>query len=254
VRRLGSSRDTWRIRLSSPRRSLSAPGTPRCGRDSLQRGVEFVEIDAQRAFSKPVGRECAVGDAAADRFVRAGSVVGGICDADEVAGAMAVSIGCTSLGRYVARAKKEPLATKAKGKQLELVRPARGLTWDPALPLTSATDSLGQPMLLASVRRREEKGSNVNVATHLLLDVLEQAVDAAIIISNDSDLALRVKLMRERVPVGVVNPGTKQIAVALRGGPTDGVGGHWWTRLKREDFLAHRLPTHIGGVHRPYGW
>ena len=33
----------------------------------------------------------------------------------------------------------------------------------------------------------EEKGSDVNVASHLLLDVLSGSVDAAMVISNDSD-------------------------------------------------------------------
>ena len=46
--------------------------------------------------------------------------------------------------------------------------------------------------MLATVRKREEKGSDVNVATHLLVDVLTGAIDAAIVISNDSDLALPI--------------------------------------------------------------
>ena len=40
---------------------------------------------------------------------------------------------------------------------------------------------------MASVARREEEGSDVNVATHLLVDVFGGAVDAAVVISNDSE-------------------------------------------------------------------
>lgn len=59
---------------------------------------------------------------------------------------------------------------------------------------------------MVSVARREEKGSDVNVASHLLIDIFEQRVDAAVVISNDSDLALPVRHARQRVPVGLVNP------------------------------------------------
>lgn len=49
---------------------------------------------------------------------------------------------------------------------------------------------------MASVARREEKGSDVNVASHLLIDVLTERVDAAVVISNDSDLAYPVAYAR----------------------------------------------------------
>lgn len=71
-------------------------------------------------------------------------------------------------------------------------------------------DGTSQPVpgarFIVSVARREEKGSDVNVATHLLLDVLNGGVDAAIVISNDSDLRLPILEARSRVPVGLVNP------------------------------------------------
>ena len=54
----------------------------------------------------------------------------------------------------------------------------------------------------------EEKGSDVNLATYLLVDGFEGDYEQALVISNDSDLALSVRLVRERLhrPVGVVNP------------------------------------------------
>lgn len=57
-------------------------------------------------------------------------------------------------------------------------------------------------IFMVSVADREEKGSDVNVATHLLTDVCEQNIEAAVVISNDSDLALPIKHARARVPVG----------------------------------------------------
>ena len=102
--------------------------------------------------------------------------------------------------------------------------------------------------------RREEKGSDVNVAAHLLLDVLTPNVNAAIVVSNDSDLRFAVKEARPRVPVGTVNPSRNYTAGALKGAPTDGVGGHWWRKLTRGDITSNQLPDPAGGHAKPAGW
>ena len=109
-------------------------------------------------------------------------------------------------------------------------------------------------IFMVSVADREEKGSDVNVATHLLTDVCEQKIDAAVVISNDSDLALPIKHARARVPVGTVHPGTNYPAGALSGSPDDGVGRHWWRQLAKPDYLAHQLPDPAGRYSRPAGW
>ena len=54
--------------------------------------------------------------------------------------------------------------------------------------------------LIVSVARREEKGFDINVAAHLLGDVLrgqpgQQPIQAAVIISNDSDIKLPIDSM-----------------------------------------------------------
>lgn len=107
---------------------------------------------------------------------------------------------------------------------------------------------------MASVARREEKGSDVNVASHLLLDVLTGSVEAAIVISNDSDLAFPVRQARLRVPLGLVNPTKGYPAGALNGAPNDGVGGHWWHQLTAADLTACQLPATVGSTRRPTGW
>ena len=112
----------------------------------------------------------------------------------------------------------------------------------------------GTGMLFATVRKREEKGSDVNVAAHLLTDVLQSRVDAAIVVSNDSDLALPIRIAREHVPVGVLNPGTNPTAGALKGKPTDGVGRHWWRRLVASDLLECQLPDRVGDIMKPSNW
>lgn len=58
------------------------------------------------------------------------------------------------------------------------------------------------------VIKTEEKGSDVNIATYLVLDACEEACDTAVVISNDSDLKEPVALVRSKfgLKVGVVNP------------------------------------------------
>lgn len=54
------------------------------------------------------------------------------------------------------------------------------------------------------VWKTEEKGSDVNLATYLLLDAFDGDYEAAVIISNDSDLQLPIRLVRKRFGVRVV--------------------------------------------------
>jgi hypothetical protein len=54
----------------------------------------------------------------------------------------------------------------------------------------------------------EEKGSDVNLASFLLADGYNKDYEQALVISNDSDLTLPIRLVRENLnlSVGVVNP------------------------------------------------
>jgi len=54
----------------------------------------------------------------------------------------------------------------------------------------------------------EEKGTDVNLAVHLLNDAHKKQFDIAVIVSNDSDLAGAVKIVTQelRMPVGIINP------------------------------------------------
>ncbi len=60
----------------------------------------------------------------------------------------------------------------------------------------------------AHVLKTEEKGSDVNLASHLLLDSFQQDSDSVVIISNDSDLTEPLRMARFELGrnVGVLNP------------------------------------------------
>jgi uncharacterized LabA/DUF88 family protein len=78
-----------------------------------------------------------------------------------------------------------PLAVAGPHRRPEIVRPG----W-PVMLQDANDKDVPDGRFMVSVARREEKGTDVNVASHLLIDVLTGAVDAAVIVSNDSDLAL----------------------------------------------------------------
>ncbi len=160
-----------------------------------------------------------------------------------------------SEGRYVSWAKEAPLVNESSGSFNPSLYVESGENWDPNLPLRRSTDKVTtEPIILATVRKREEKGSDVNVASHLLFDVLSGAVDAAIVISNDSDLELPLRLARRRVPVGTVNPSTNYTAGALRGTPMEGAGRHWWKRLTPSDYYRSQMQDPVGKYRKPLGW
>lgn len=153
------------------------------------------------------------------------------------------------LGHYVTRCKTAPLATRGPGGKPILTE----ANW-PVMVRTAAGKNARGATFMVSYAHREEKGSDVNLASHLLVDVFTQQVDAAIVLSNDSDLRYPIQEARKLVPVGMVNPSRNQLAGDLRGQAGDGVGRHWWYQLTATEFRNHQMPDPAAGVSRPTGW
>lgn len=155
-----------------------------------------------------------------------------------------------SYGNYVSRVATAPLATKGKGDKPVITRPQ----W-PLMVQDAQGRDVPDARFMVSVARREEKGSDVNVASHLLIDVLTGAVDAAVVISNDSDLAFPISYARQHVPVGLINPTRGYRAGKLAGTHADGVGGHWWYQMVPADWSRHQLPPLVGTkIRKPSDW
>ena len=152
-------------------------------------------------------------------------------------------------GRFVSRLKTAPLATRGPGG-----KPVLTTSGWPVMVRDSEGNDVPDAVFMASHQHWEEKSTDVNVASHLLLDVVGGQVDAAIIISNDSDLRLPIRESRLRVPVGMVNPSSSQLAGDLRGEDSHGAGGHWWYQLKRADFSACQLPDPVATLAKPTDW
>jgi len=109
----------------------------------------------------------------------------------------------------------------------------------------------------ATVLKTEEKGSDVNLAVHLLNDAWLDSYDCALIVSNDSDLAEAMRLIKAHHPqkrLGLVFPGEK------------GKGRYPSRELvAHSDFVKHlghtllascQLPNPIPGtsIHKPATW
>jgi len=80
-----------------------------------------------------------------------------------------------------------------------------------ATPLPNGTRTV-------TVWKTEEKGSDVNIASYLLLDGFQRDYEAAVVVSNDSDLVTPIDMARREfgLPVGVVNPYSRPSRELLR--------------------------------------
>jgi hypothetical protein len=77
----------------------------------------------------------------------------------------------------------------------------------PTVRMPLAAPLPGRPKTV-EVIKTEEKGSDVNLATYLLIDAFRKDSDAAVIISNDSDLCEPIRIVQDefQVPVGLLIP------------------------------------------------
>lgn len=108
----------------------------------------------------------------------------------------------------------------------------------------------------ARVLKTEEKGSDVNLAVHLLNDAWLDHYDCALIVSNDSDLAEAMSLVRQHHPaklLGLVFPrrdsgGHPSVSLSRH--------AHFVRRLGTRVLSTCQLPDQIPGttIHKPAAW
>jgi len=109
---------------------------------------------------------------------------------------------------YLRALKTLPNCTIVTGKFLSHAR---------MLPL-AAGNEVQQPIQFVRVMKTEEKGSDVNLATHLLWDGFQDLYDVAVVVSNDSDLLLPIQIVRGSLgkKVGLVLHKNHRVARALK--------------------------------------
>ncbi len=76
-----------------------------------------------------------------------------------------------------------------------------------------ANPPIGGPATVQVVKM-EEKGSDVNIATYMLVDAFRGDCDQLIVVTNDSDLAEPVRIINKElnIPVGIFNPHSQSTA------------------------------------------
>lgn len=64
------------------------------------------------------------------------------------------------------------------------------------------------PTQIVEVLKTDEKGSDVNLAVHLIYEAMRDEFDAAVVVSNDSDLAEPIRIVTQEIhkKVGVLSP------------------------------------------------
>lgn len=107
----------------------------------------------------------------------------------------------------------------------------------------------------AKVLKTEEKGSDVNLAVHLVNDGWRNAYDCAVVCSNDGDLSEAVRIVRRELH--------KTIVLAVPGDfdkrPPSVELKRWASytmQIRPEAFAAAQLPNPIPGttLHKPASW
>lgn len=109
------------------------------------------------------------------------------------------------------------------------------------------------PIKRVWVDKTEEKGSDVNLACHLLRDAFLKQFEVAAVISNDSDLAEPIRIVsRElKLPICIINPHQhhsnelQQYAMLVK-------------RIRQGQLLASQFPStltdHKGSFSKPATW
>lgn len=100
------------------------------------------------------------------------------------------------------------------------------------------------------VLKTEEKGSDVNLAVEMLNDAWAGACDCAVIVSNDTDLAHAIALVRARgIVVGVITSKDRP-SPKLRNAAT------FYRRIRPQHLRAAQLPRRIPGtaITKPTAW
>ena len=107
-----------------------------------------------------------------------------------------------------------PTKQDAYIKALQAYIPELDITWGHFLSNTVRMPLAYPPLLgskTAEVIKTEEKGSDVNLAVHLLNDAWLNKFECAVIVSNDSDLVESIRLVKKR---------HKKIVLLVPGDPT----------------------------------
>ena len=119
-------------------------------------------------------------------------------------------------------------------------------------PLAEPVPGLSTHVL---VRDSEEKGSDVNLATRLLVDGFNGEYEQAVIVSNDADFAGAMRYVRDDLGLRItlVNPDSRNSSPRELADAATYVKRLWKSHLRRSLF-PDTLTDQIGVITKPSGW
>lgn len=103
------------------------------------------------------------------------------------------------------------------------------------------------------VIKTKEKGSDVNLATYLLLDAFKRDCEAAVVISNDSDLKEPITVAQRELglTVGIINPHPPQRR-------SRAVQATFFKQIRESTLRTCQFPAVLadadGKTHKPARW
>ncbi len=119
-------------------------------------------------------------------------------------------------------------------------------------PLAEPAPGLPTHMLF---KDSEEKGSDVNLATRLLVDGFNGEYEQAVVLSNDADFAGAMQYVRDDLGLRVilVNPDARNASPRELADAATYVKRLWVSHLRRSQLPA-TLTDEIGVIAKPPGW
>ena len=105
------------------------------------------------------------------------------------------------------------------------------------------------------VRDSEEKGSDVNLATRLLVDGFKGEYEQAVVVSNDADFASAMRYVRDDLGLRVtlVNPDARNASPRELAEAATYVKRLWKSHLRRSQ-LPETVTDEVGDITKPTGW
>lgn len=122
-------------------------------------------------------------------------------------------------------------------------------------------ESANPPPPTCEVYKNEEKGSDVNLGSHLLMDAFRNKFQEAVVISGDSDLVTPIRMVHQELnlPVIVINPQYKtskmRKSFALR---NNSDVARYKSYINPRSLGTSQLPNPVQNgahiVHKPVSW
>jgi uncharacterized LabA/DUF88 family protein len=148
-------------------------------------------------------------------------------------------------------------------KWLRVAAPFRKGLVEPVLPshfglttlaITKSRVAAEPDLPKAHVFDMEEKGSDVNLASYLLRDVMQNSLRSALVVTGDSDLATPIQFATEfGCSTTVVIPSSSQPAVELEGSASNclRLRAHWVAEAQLPEIY---ITPKGGTIHIPTSW